>query len=1094
MELPDPNEFNPSAFMRARRPELFSDSQTISEPCLSREVFEYQLETLTSRKQEIEFEHFCRKLAEKEICPNLKVQTGPTGGGDSKVDTETYPVADQIALRWYEGIGREASQERWAFAFSAKKTWRAKVKSDVKEIVNTGRDYKLIWFITNQSVSDKKRAAVEDELTSKYGVPVHILDRQWIIKCVFEHKRFKLAIDALRLTGFEDKSEQRRGPLDTERRLEIETLEQQIADPDRYRGVEYQLGEDCLQTALLARHLELPRIEVDGRFQRAEEVVNRVGNPQQILRVAYHRAWTAYWWYHDLEKLNSLYDVVEERAIETGQADQLELLSNLWHLIVTAITYGKLDKGTAKIEARTLRLKSELQRLAADDKRPNNALYAHTLSTLMDLIWPQSWDAKRIDGAIEELITIVRTSEGLGAYPLETFVNVIRELGQYFPDNARYDALIEIVVEFTKQRTSEAEAGKLLLQRGLQKLRAGKNYDAIKLLGRAQQKLALEEYREENFTALLACGSAYERSGLLWAARASVIGAAGIAFTEFTSRGRILPPALESLRRLVWLELQIGRVPQVLLSMELLGAVAMQLMLEGEAEEKYRSEKMNLDGALGILLLRTDFWELKWLDFLPETLERLGLYYPWIALLYTLGYEDRLRAETTILAEQDENDAREFFRKWSFEQPLSDELPPCPELLNRQTVELHSKVLGCEITVEASNKLTSIYLSETILSVVEAFFATGINDRVIPHRSSFRLRIKPVDFADQLPEYKFASHSGIDLEINHRDELGYYAKKDRLAFRNWLLELVAKLIPSIFLTPDLDEHLRRLSQDAGFNRALYNADVSIALGNIFGADPKFRLSDWETAEINERFPLRRQAPWTEGLPKTIEEQEPLSIYDNLGGDEAPPALSEIDNLKHSDLHVFSLINGDLWQQAGWEAVAYLYSPESDRPPLLALGFTNAQAGKAIFDDWQQKFGRIDKDDVLRVAIVTGVNKNLPFSYRVVIGVNPKIRKGGIPEHFYLVSRIHQMDPPDDRNLKAFLECYRKAGRYVLLPAHYGSEQIPPEPFFNLGIIKRSLTVREAWEIGPNDPDAVVLQVGVEPIIPNNVTEPPVLKP
>jgi hypothetical protein len=32
------------------------------------------LETLTNRKQEYEFEHFCRKLAEKEICPNLRVQ------------------------------------------------------------------------------------------------------------------------------------------------------------------------------------------------------------------------------------------------------------------------------------------------------------------------------------------------------------------------------------------------------------------------------------------------------------------------------------------------------------------------------------------------------------------------------------------------------------------------------------------------------------------------------------------------------------------------------------------------------------------------------------------------------------------------------------------------------------------------------------------------------------------------------------------------------------------------------------------------------------------------------------------------------------
>jgi hypothetical protein len=93
------------------------------------------LETLTRRKQEIEFEHFCRRLSEKEICPNLLPQTGSTGGGDSKVDTETYPVSDEISLRWYEGKGREASQERWAFAFSTKKDWRSKVRSDVEKII-----------------------------------------------------------------------------------------------------------------------------------------------------------------------------------------------------------------------------------------------------------------------------------------------------------------------------------------------------------------------------------------------------------------------------------------------------------------------------------------------------------------------------------------------------------------------------------------------------------------------------------------------------------------------------------------------------------------------------------------------------------------------------------------------------------------------------------------------------------------------------------------------------------------------------------------------------------------------------------------------
>ena len=189
----------------------------IGEPRLSPEVFEYHLDTLTSRKQETEFEHFCRRLAEKEICPNILPQTGPTGGGDSKVDAETYPVSDSISLRWYEGVGREAAQERWAFAFSAKKTWRSKVQSDVKGIAGTGRNYKIIYFITNQFVPDKARAQVEDQLGKKYSVGVRILDRTWIVRCVFGNRRVQLAIESLGLTGYDEESRRLTGPRDLKR-------------------------------------------------------------------------------------------------------------------------------------------------------------------------------------------------------------------------------------------------------------------------------------------------------------------------------------------------------------------------------------------------------------------------------------------------------------------------------------------------------------------------------------------------------------------------------------------------------------------------------------------------------------------------------------------------------------------------------------------------------------------------------------------------------------------------------------------------------------------------------------------------------------
>jgi hypothetical protein len=114
------DKLSPKQFYKSAHPELFSDSTNTQQATLDKNVFEYHLSTLTSRSQEKDFENFCRALAEKEICPNLIVQTGPVGGGDSKVDTETYPVADALAQTWFMGIGREAACERWAFAISAK--------------------------------------------------------------------------------------------------------------------------------------------------------------------------------------------------------------------------------------------------------------------------------------------------------------------------------------------------------------------------------------------------------------------------------------------------------------------------------------------------------------------------------------------------------------------------------------------------------------------------------------------------------------------------------------------------------------------------------------------------------------------------------------------------------------------------------------------------------------------------------------------------------------------------------------------------------------------------------------------------------------
>jgi hypothetical protein len=221
----------PSAreMMREKRPYLFSDSQVDDSATLARSNFEYHLETLTARKQEYEFEDFCRKLAEKELCPNLTIQTGPTGGGDGKTDSETYPIASEISKRWWIG-NPSAGQERWAFAFSAKKDWKPKFKSDVEKIIETERCYNVIYFVTNQFAADRDKAKLQDELSRKHSCKVWVLDRSWIVEKVYANGHLSMAIDVLGIEGAQSTKIQKFGPKDAARKAELDELDKQIAD------------------------------------------------------------------------------------------------------------------------------------------------------------------------------------------------------------------------------------------------------------------------------------------------------------------------------------------------------------------------------------------------------------------------------------------------------------------------------------------------------------------------------------------------------------------------------------------------------------------------------------------------------------------------------------------------------------------------------------------------------------------------------------------------------------------------------------------------------------------------------------------------
>jgi hypothetical protein len=367
---------SPSEFMRQLRPALYSDTSDRTTYLLDATTLEYRLETITARNQTHDFELFCRKLCERTICPNLKPATGPEGGGDSKADTETIPVADEIATLTYVGEPN-SGKERWAFAFSAKKTWAEKARNDVAGIVETQRGYQKVYCVTAQFARAKDRARVEDELTKKYGLTVTILDRSWIVEQVVDGDRRDLAFNYLGV-GQEIADARRLGPTDYSRSRQLEDVEKLIGNPDAFSGMEMQRVTEALVAAKLSRNLERPRTETDGRFARAVRLAERDGTSRQTLEAHYEWIWTAFWWFDDVAHLNASYDAFEKLVIDTDHAKNLELLCNLAQLLFNSVIHQHLTADEAKLEERIARLSDRLKAMVADHDRPNNSLEART--------------------------------------------------------------------------------------------------------------------------------------------------------------------------------------------------------------------------------------------------------------------------------------------------------------------------------------------------------------------------------------------------------------------------------------------------------------------------------------------------------------------------------------------------------------------------------------------------------------------------------------------------------------------------------------------------------------------------------------------
>lgn len=1013
---------SPSDFMRKLRPEYYSDTEDRTSYVLDAPVLEYQLESITQRNQTHDFEIFCRKLCERTICPNLRPQTGPEGGGDSKADTETYPVADEIAALTYVGEPN-GGRERWAFAFSAKAKWADKVRQDVKGIVETGRSYDRIICVTSKFARAKDRARVEDQLSSKYNVPVTIHDRSWIVKEVIENDRKDLAVNYLKV-GEAKTDSLRLGPTDYSRSQQLAEIECSINDPEAFHGMESQRVTEALVAAKLSRNLERPRTETDGRFARAIRLAEADGTYRQQLEARYEHVWTAFWWFDDFHLLNDSYGAFEALALRSNHARNLEFLCNLHQLLVNSVIHGLMTRGECNLDQRTAELRRALEPMAANKDRPNNALEAQ--SSLLIIRLGQAavdQESSPLPDLWKDFAAVFKKASGLGEFEADRVVTMVEIAGNIAGNDLADNDLIEQMAAFVSKRRSEAE-GALILLRRAQKLDFSDHFDMIRLLGKAAVGLNKKEYADHLIEALQLLTLAYRSAGLLWAARASCVFVAASIVMEGEEDNCLSVSFVPTLKIWAWLALELRHIPDFLFAIQLLNGALVSLPLDDKSKAKVRDDIRELDIALGSVFLNLEEAELRKLNGVPDILEALGLFMARSSLLYILGHEDRLRADGSLPETESDEDVQRLFSTLA-SQPVAKGLRGPMNFNSEGRQILVTKILGMTIEIDVEGSLQSILVSETVLGSLEAFFATAIEHRVIPHTEKLRIDLR--ESADvSKPSFEI-SEMDFKATLTWPTAFSPNDFEHQGDVQRFLIEVAAKVLCTTCVMNDAEDFLKRLYVD----EAVQHRMVIIAVaGNSYhrvASRSASRMTDWQEA-VKESYELRDERP-TLTLVKLTRDDPSEVDEDSDSPDREPPNLRD-----HRAINIRSVIDIHAWDKARWRGTAYLeFSP--DQPPCIALLFEKKDGARRIFERWRERFGMRDTDDEIYIAIVRKLPNENPHHYCIVITSKCPETEDSVPNQVFLMaSRSLVMTPDNDENLERFLRSYNRLGAFFLLPA------------------------------------------------------------
>ncbi len=1037
----------PRAFYEQAHPELFSDSKVTYEVPLTRELFDVQMELLSTKKMETEFENFAVAVARKLLTPNIKPQTGPDGGGDGKVDAETYRVSQDVSDKWFsEEIGATGT-EKWAFAISCKKQWRSKVESDVQKCVDTRRGYTRILFFSNQYIKASTRLDVEKQLSERHGVQVEIFDRSCFVSAVFESGCMDIALDNL---GFSDEYKKRSetiGPNDLQRRERLKTVEEAVAWP--VTGLDTKYVDLLKESCILCRGLERPRQEIEGRFRRALDECERHGTEQQRFNIIYDHGWTCHFWFEDCETAFQDYLKLREYVSDNCSVYRLERVLNLLSVLRTAAVTGFFDMARISPE---IAFFNELETiLAADPNRKSCHLYLQ-LRKAQDALTLHLIKNQPISGDLENLRSLCDKASGNLEISFEAIYNIVEMLSDRIGDNAEFEQFVDELSDRIADQRSEVEAAKVRLIRGAKHFKANRWKDAIRHLSFCVYAFEKEEYIRELIESSALMGLALWELKLPFSAESFLVKATAFLLKDIHSSGNIPHPLVKTLDQLCEIEILLGRLVMYLNWHELLMVMARNAQVDETPEFINRR---NLEDAVWAARFAASDLTDSVFSRLPDILARQGLWFCSEYLKHALGHKEAVNPAFYKIVNLDDDD------RVLLDQPVFKQFLCGLNISQNGLAHLETTVNSFTFQVEYPNDCNAQQIAETILASMEALMATYDDlDLLVLHSSIFICIV----FSDEPTELK---------ALNEVDRYEFRINKNTFApeqFWKSLVSFIAYVFSrnAIINNGDIAELLERKQNGEGMmDRVSVLQHTSMAMGLIFGQSFKCKIEDW-LKDSDTTYPYK-------GAPRSRR------------------AIEYKNDVQNRSTTV--LLNKDMavWDAAGWKGCG-VYADRSI-PLVFGLMFSNEEKGRSIFEEWKRTFH--ETEPPIRIVILKGINANHPFWYRVCIMPDVSMRLKTDNENRLLgfCTRNNTMEPTTNTNLE-FLERVFSMRRHCRLAPMFldscGQLKMPIDLSLSFDFSK--LTIMEAWKVDATPEYMCALSPEDTPFIPEDRKhDAPVLK-